>query len=145
MTKLDDLYNIAEESNIPVINFEIKNEKVAALSVCDDDGDCIIAIDFRKAASSAERKVIMAHELGHCERGAFYNQYSDFDIRSRHEYRADKWAVQQITPYDELIDACKQGYKERWQLADYFGVTEDFICRAFEIYRNMGYCFLVND
>ncbi|MBD5384434.1 MAG: hypothetical protein HDR72_05490 [Ruminococcaceae bacterium] len=44
-------------------------------------------------------------------------------------------------PYNELINACQQGNTEAWQLAEYFGVTEDFVLRAFEIYRNMGYSF----
>lgn len=144
MTTLDDLYAIADESGIPVIEYEIKNEKVPALSVCDEDGDCIIALDTRKFSGYADHKVIMAHELGHCKRGAFYNQYSQFDIRSRHEYRADKWAIQLVLPYEELLAACEKGNTEVWQLAEYFDVTEDFISRAFEIYRNMGYVFYEN-
>ena len=87
----------------------------------------------------------MAHELGHCKRGAFYNQYSSFDIRSRHEYRADKWAVQQIIPYEELISACESGYTERWELAEYFDVTENFITKAFEVYSALGYNFDLYD
>ena len=141
MTTLKELYDIAEQDEIPVIDLHIHNIDVGAMSVCDDEGDCIIALDVRKIAGFSDHKVKLAHELGHCKRGTFYNQYSDYDVRSRHEYRADKWAVQKIAPYDELICACRQGYTEVWQLADYFGVTENFISRAFEIYRNMGYGF----
>ena len=32
----------------------------------------------------------LAHELGHCEYGGFYNRYSQFDIRAKAERRADK-------------------------------------------------------
>jgi len=34
----------------------------------------------------------LAHELGHCECGAFYNRYSPFDLVGKHERRADCWA-----------------------------------------------------
>ncbi len=141
MITLKELYDIADDNDIPVIDYPIHNDSVGALSVCDDEGDCIIALDVHKLDGSADHKVKMAHELGHCIRGAFYNQYSSFDIREKHEYRADKWAVQEVMPYDELICACEQGNIEAWQLADYFGVTEDFVYRAFEIYQNMGYSF----
>lgn len=141
MTSLKELYDVAEEKQIPVIDYQIHNDSVGALSVCDDEGDCIIVLDAHKLDGTADHKVKMAHELGHCVQGAFYNQYSSFDIREKHEYRADKWAIQEVMPYDELICACEHGYTESWQLADYFDVTEDFVCRAFEIYRAMGYDF----
>ncbi|MBD5384433.1 MAG: hypothetical protein HDR72_05485 [Ruminococcaceae bacterium] len=90
MTTLKELYDIADENGIPVIDYPIRNDSVGALSVCDDEGDCIIALDVHKLNGSADHKVKMAHELGHCVRGAFYNQYSSYDIREKHEYRADK-------------------------------------------------------
>lgn len=141
MITLKQLYNIAEDNNIPIIDYPIHNDRVGALSVCDEDGDSIIALDVHKLNGSADHKVKIAHELGHCVLGAFYNQYSSYDARGKHEYRADKWAIQEVMPYDELICACKNGYTTSWQLAEYFGVTEDFVYRAFEIYRNMGYNF----
>lgn len=141
MITLKQLYDIAEDNQIPVINFPIQNESVEALSVCDDEGSCLIALDIHKLGGSADHKVKMAHELGHCIQGAFYNQYSSADVRGKHEYRADKWAIQKIVPYQELVNACEQGYTECWQLADYFGITEDYVRRAFEIYCAMGYNF----
>lgn len=39
-------------------------------------------------------KEALAHELGHCEYGGFYNEYSSFDIRAKAERRADKWSTQ---------------------------------------------------
>ena len=36
----------------------------------------------------------LAHELGHCCTGSFYNQWATADCRRRHENVADKWAIQ---------------------------------------------------
>ena len=36
---------------------------------------------------------------------------------------------------DELWDAIRQGYREPWELADYFGVTESFLRQAIAYYR----------
>lgn len=138
MKTITNLYDLAEKENIPIISFHISNDDVEALSQCDDDGDCIIAIDNTKIKNEADLKVKMAHELGHCETGAFYNRYSPYDEIGRHEYRADKWAVYELIPFDELVIALNKGYNEAWQLAEYFEVPENFIERAFDIYRAKG-------
>ena len=70
---------------------------------------------------------LFAHELGHCETGAFYNRYAARDIRQKHENRANKWAYKKLVPEDELKQAFLQGYHEPWELAEYFGVTEAFL------------------
>ena len=44
--------------------------------------------------------------------GSFYNLYSKFDIRSQHEYRADKWAIEKYLPFDELVSVIKHGITE---------------------------------
>ena len=72
----------------------------------------------------------MAHELGHCSTGSFYNRHTPFDVRQCHENRADKWAIKKLVPVAELDQAVAAGYTEFWQLAEYFGVTEDFMKKA---------------
>lgn len=138
MKTLTNLYDLAEKDNIPIINFNIRNEDVEALSHCDDDGDCIIAVDENKIKSEADLKVKVAHELGHCETMSFYNRYSSYDEVGRHEYRADKWAVYELIPFDELVIALNKGYNEVWALAEYFDVSENFVEKAFYIYRAKG-------
>lgn len=138
MTNLEDLCCIAEQENICIIDMHIKRADVSAISVCDDEGDCIIAIDSRKTKNVPDCKVKTAHELGHCIKGAFYNRYSNLDVISKHEYQADKWAVQKLMPSDEFLQAVQNGCVEVWELAEYFDVTEDFVRRACEIYRAMG-------
>ena len=56
-------------------------------------------------------------------------------MRERHEYRADKWAVHALLPRQELERAVKEGCTEVWELAERFGLTEDFIRRAAYVYR----------
>lgn len=127
------LYNIAEHDNIEVLSYDL--QQCESLSVmC--DGECYIGINPFVVKSTADEKVKLAHELGHCETGSFYNQYSPFDIRSRHEYRADKWAIKKLVPEDELKEACKF-CTNRWELSQYFEVTEDFMQKAMDYYSNI--------
>lgn len=100
---------------------------------------CAIAIDPFCVRSMADGRVKVAHEIGHCETGSFYQRQSPADVRGRHEYRADKWAAHYLLPPDKLRAAMEDGCTEVWQLAERFGVTEEFVRRATDIYRCEGW------
>ena len=87
----------------------------------------------RRITSAADEKTKLAHELGHCITGAFYSIDFPFDIRQRHENRADKWAIKRLVPEKELEKAVADGYTEIWALADFFGVTEYEIRKAIKL------------
>ena len=96
-----------------------------------------IAMDKRKIKTRAEEKVTLAHEVGHCETGSFYNIHSPFDIREKHEYRANKRSFQMLVPHDELIAAVKRGLTEIWELAEYFDVPCEYMQKAAEYWRQV--------
>ena len=126
-----ELYDFAEENSIEVDNFALKEVKSMAVKAADIHA---IAIDEEQFESSTELKTALAHELGHHATDSFYNVNNHLDVRSKHEYRADKWAVQQLTPKQDMISALKSGVTEVWELAEYFEVTEELIKRAMWIY-----------
>lgn len=130
---VNELYNLAESESVMVAAFTLNKRE--ALSTMDSDGQCYIAIDPQKIASAADEKTKLAHELGHCMTGAFYNVYSPFDSRQRDENHADKWAIKKLISEDELEEAVASGYTEIWELADYFSVTEDFMRKAVSWYK----------
>ena len=129
----DELYRLAENESVTITTFRL--EKRDALSIIDSDGGCYIAIDPSKLTSAADEKTKIAHELGHCVTGAFYNVYSPLDSRQRQENRADKWAIKRLVPRDELKKAVANGYTEAWQLAELFEVTEGFMRKAISLYE----------
>lgn len=121
---------IAQKFGIEILEFKCPKNK--SISVMNDDGNCYIGID----SNMTERNEIVhkAHELGHCLTGSFYNRYSKLDIISKHEYRANKWAIKKLIPKDELIEAFEKGIIELWQVAEHFEVTEDFAKQACKFY-----------
>lgn len=133
MTELVSLYRFADQNHVMVDCFELRKREALSLT---EDGKYYIAIDPFQLKSTQDEKVKLSHELGHYLTGSFYNQWSTVDIRERHEYRADKWAVHELIPFEEYQQAIQEGYTEVWQLADRFNVTEDFIRRAIQIYQN---------
>lgn len=128
MKTLQKIYHFAEKKNVIVDRFALQNRD--ALSVMDEDGDCFIAIDPDKIQTETDERSKLAHEMGHCLTGAFYNQYSNYDCRQRHENKADKWAVKYLIPMEDLDTAVANGCTEIWELAEHFGVTEQFIKKA---------------
>lgn len=122
-----DLYAYAERRNIDVDWIPMRR----AMSLSVPLGDrYAIALDPWKLGSLAQETVCLAHELGHCETGSFYNQYAALDVRQRHENRADKWAIQHLIPVEELDEAVAEGCEDIPALSEHFCVTEDLMRKA---------------
>lgn len=128
MKPLGELYRLADKQHISVDHFPMKSRE--ALSVMDEEGLCHIAIDPSRLSGENDHRAKLAHELGHCCTGAFYNRYASCDLRQRHENRADKWAVRRLVPVEELDRAVAEGCTELWELADHFGVPEALLRKA---------------
>lgn len=131
---LNSLYVYAEDHNIDVDFISTTHAK--SMSIIFPDGETSILINPTKMETTALEVVSMAHELGHCVTGSFYNLYSRLDVRKKHENKADKWAIHQLVPLDKLEKAVKTGHTEIWDLAEEFSVTEDFMQKAVCLYKN---------
>ena len=134
MNKLKALYRQAEEQNIQILPYSLPLTGSMALEL--DSGRCYIGMDPSQLQDPREELVHLGHELGHCISGAFYNRYAKMDLRKRQEIKADKWAIRFLIPMDALDDAIAAGCTEFWQLAEHFGVTEDFIRKAVCLYTH---------
>ena len=126
------LYDLAQKQYIKIYTFPMEYSR--SMSVMTDDGKCFVGMDPRIQDGSVRERVHLAHELGHCVTGSFYNIHAAVDCRQRHENRANKWAVKQLIPVDALDDAIAGGCTEFWELAEKFGVTEDFVRKAVCLY-----------
>ena len=127
-----DLYRYAEQQDIDVD--WVSMALATSLSVPLPGNRYAIAINPWKMDSLAMETVCLAHELGHCETGSFYNQYAVCDIRKKHENRADRWAIRRLVPRAEYESALAEGCTELSELADRFGVTPEFMRKAVCLY-----------
>ncbi len=135
--ELSELYDFANSHKIDIDLFPMNSVKAVSVPLSDR---CAIAVDDRKMNGEAELKTTIAHEIGHCETGTFYTAPTYLELRSRYEYRADKWAVKKLIPIAELEDAIKCGENELWQLAEHFGVEEELVEKALYIYFDITPC-----
>ncbi len=125
------LYALAENRGITVDRYSLERNKSISVNLNDH---LFVALDL--ALSGIDEKICLAHELGHCESGSFYNIYSPFDVREKHERRANIWAIKKLIPRYRYEKALRQGYDNIYDLAEYFSVSCDFMQKAVEYYRN---------
>lgn len=132
------LYDFAKQQNIEVCTFPLS--KTGSMSLMTESGECFVGMDTSVIDGNVQERVHLGHELGHCATGSFYSIHTAVDCRQRHENRANKWAIQKLIPVDDLDDAIAQGNVEIWDLADWFGVTEDFMRKAvcFYVHGNLA-------
>lgn len=132
MLSLVGLYQRAEHNGISVDDFPLK--KRAALAVLDNIGGCHIAIDRRRLENRADEKYKLAHEMGHCVTGALYSRNVPFETIERCEERANRWAIENCLPLDEIKIAMRAGLTEAWQLAEWYDLPEGFVHKALQYY-----------
>lgn len=125
------LYEYAEEQGYDVYWYDFGPGGIESVSVLEpSDGKCYIGIDPFKLDSTADEMEKGLHELGHCDTGAFYNEYATCDIRQKHENKADKRSIELRLSAEDLDAAVADGCTELWELADRFDMTEGFMRKA---------------
>lgn len=131
---IEPMYQLAEDACIPILPACIP--ETSSMCIQTDDLRCYIGLDLDVMDDAPTLAVHLAHELGHCVTGSFYNRWAACDLRQKHENTANKWAIAQLIPKSQYDDAINAGLTEVWQLADYFGVTEEFMRMAVCWYAN---------
>nr|WP_300001688.1 ImmA/IrrE family metallo-endopeptidase [Tissierella sp.] len=118
----------AEKENIEVVEISFRSNVKGLYS------DGVIAT--KKSMSNKEKATILAEELGHYHKtyGNILDQSSI--INRKEERKARIWAYKRLIGLLDIIDAYKAGIKNRYELSEYLGVTEEFIIEAIEYYRD---------
>lgn len=132
MGKLDKLYNTLYENDVLIFDC---NLPFSDATVIEMDGQYGLFLDSSQFNTQADETVAVAHESGHIFTGSTHSHNNRISLIDQHENRADKWAIQNLISEDELEKAISNGYKEIWELAELFEVTEDFIKKAVCFYK----------
>jgi len=114
-----NLYSLAEKENIEVVDYFF-DRTINGIYI-----DNLKVIGLDKTLTDTERKCTIAEELGHYYCNATYPiSCSDETLIDKAEYRAKKWAVKALISPSDLKKAKLLGLKYKWELAEFFGVTE---------------------
>ncbi len=125
-----DIYKIAENEKIDILNYNWTNTKARIFEI---DNSYYIALDTKKINNSIEEKQILAEELGHYFCNALYYINSDKTQKDKCEYRAMKWAYSVLVPLQKLKEKLIQGFN-LYELADYFNVDYTYMNECINFY-----------
>ena len=129
MTRLQGLYETADGLGLQICYFPMG--RITAISTPDG----FIGMDVDKLENTAEETVCLAHEMGHCLTGSFYTVESSLCQQRRCEERADRWAMGRLVPLEELKGLLESGVTRPDELAEHFGVPEQFLRKCVQFYK----------
>lgn len=128
-----DLYKLAEKENIDFY-YDDKMKKCNSTYY----NDCILI--NKKIMNTSIEKEILAEELGHHFCGVlptppFSTDYYTKLIRSKNEFKAKKWLINQVIPFDTLKYFLEQNMS-KYEIAEEIGVSASLVEDAFSIYKD---------
>ena len=116
--------------------------KIDSISIVLPTGTCAIILNA-DGISEKDYRDHAGHEVGHCEKGAFYTRLSAPTTREKCEETANRWQYENMVPFCDLDAALKSGYKTPWELSDIFNLPERTVLAAIDYYKMKG--LLTND
>ena len=129
MTALEELRQEAADSGAEVIDWTFQTDRIKGL-YCDG----MIALN-RSIETSAEQTSVLAEELGH-HLTASGNILDLSDARSRkQELRGRIWAYNRLIGLRGILRAYNAGCRNRYEMAELLGVTEEMLQEALAYYR----------
>lgn len=100
------------------------------------NGDPLIIVS--PTDTQAQLACLLVEELGHYHTGSdlrlTYRKLDDLKA----EHRARRWGHHRLLPPDKIMDALRQNLADEYELAEYLGVTVEFLREAVEDYRCEG-------
>lgn len=132
MEKLNDLRQWLTDEGVYLFDRQLPfhNDTSHAVTIRLDGNVWGIFLDGDHLRTTAEEKSATLHEAGHYATLTTHALDSPFDLVAKHEYKADKWAVERAFSAEELDEAVAAGCTELWELAEHFNVTEEFMRKA---------------
>lgn len=86
--------------------------------------------------TSTEKTCVLAEELGHHHTSVGdILDMSDSGNRKQ-ERQARMWGYNKLIGLSGLIKAFEAGCQDRFEVAEYLGVTDEYLCECLDTYRN---------
>jgi len=91
---------------------------------------------INKNQTTAEKTCVLAEELGHYHTTVGDILDQSVPANRKQERRAREWAHQRLIPLERIVEAYRNKIAEQLELAEYFGVTEQFLQEAIQRYKD---------
>ena len=135
MSTYEELQDQACADGIDVMDYEFNSPNIKGLY-------CNSTVAINKSISTqAEKSCVLAEELGHhyTSVGNILDQSNPNNRKQ--EILARTWAYDGLIGLSRIIDAYKYGCQNRYEIAEYLEVTEEFLQDCIDRYRSKyGIC-----
>lgn len=133
MQALTYLYNRIAENNIALFDYRIPKHKGATLEI---EQQYAIFINYENINTLYDEFNCVAHEYGHCMSGSTHKLMSKFDLIEKHEHQAEKQAITDLLPEEDLQAAINAGCRELWHFSEFLDMPPEFIEKAIRLYKS---------
>ena len=130
MNKLEKLEQDAFEANVRVHDYYLGEESLRGIYV---NGNVAINTSVN---NSIEKTCVLAEELGHHHTSVGNILDMDLTGNRKQERQARLWAYDKLIGLRRIINAFQHGCQNRYEIAEYLEVTEDFLDECISCYRD---------
>lgn len=139
MNKFEKLEDVAYQDDVDVLNYRFESNNIKGL-YCDG----VIAI--REDMTIPEKTCALAEELGHHETSVGNILDMTSAVNRKQERQARLHGYNRLIGLIRLVRAFEHGCQNRFEIAEYLEVTEEFLEECIECYRNKyGICKRVDN
>lgn len=112
----------------------MKGSKIRSISFLLPSGICAWTVD-PSGMTNKEYRDCASHEVGHCEKLAFYTRLSAPTCREKCEEAARRWQYEKMIPFKELMRLLHSGVTTSWELSEHFEMPEQVVIDAVNYYK----------
>ena len=118
----------ADQNGIDVVDYDFKSPRIKGL-YCDG------TVALSRSSTETEKICTLAEELGHhyTTSGDILDQ--SYDSNRKQELRARAWAYHKCLQFGDIVEAFNHGCRNRYEIAEYLGVTEAFLQDGIDYYK----------
>lgn len=141
MTRLTPLEELQQETADEEIRLSVNAlpARLKGLYYASNDGiPPVIALNS-SIKTEAEKTCVLAEELGHyhTSNGDLLTTGSNKLLITKQEGQARRWATKKLVPLKGIIQAFEYGARNRYEFAEYLGVTESFLDESIDYYKKI--------
>lgn len=136
MVTFESIYTALDKQDVRLYVYPIGFAPAATIEC---GGKYAVFLDAEQGTAGGLRRMkqYLCHECGHCATGATHAVSGPYDLIEKHEYKANRWAIEHFIPFDALQQAVQRGYTQPWQLAEYFDMPQEFVQQAVRHYTQI--------
>ena len=134
LSKLEKLQQETADEKIQLLTNEMPSSLKGLYYSSDDGIPPAIALNS-SMRTETEKTCVLAEELGHyyTSTGNILDQTKVVNIKQ--EKRARNWGYEKLIPLQSFVEATREGVRNRYELAEFLGVTEDFLEAVINRYK----------